>query len=181
MSAIRFRKAKPADAAALGELHVASWRETYAGLVPGPLLDALSVKERSAMWSAILRDAAGPGDPCVFVAERDGAVIGFGSCGKQRDEALKHGGFDGEVGAIYVLGTHQGVGVGSSLMGLMARALLARRRTGAALWVLGENVIARTFYERLGGTVVANRVDEAAGATLAEVAYGWRDVSALIR
>ena len=181
MGAISFREAKSSDAAALGKLHVASWRESYAGLLPDHLLDGLSADARSAMWSAILSDPAMFGGTTVFVAESEGEIVGFGACGSQRDEALKGKGFDGEIGAIYVLRSHQRAGLGNSLMSLMSRKLLDEGRRAAALWVLRENLPARTFYECLGGVVVGERNDEESGTMLAEVAYGWSELSALVR
>jgi hypothetical protein len=97
MDAISFREAKPDDAVAIGLLHVASWRETYAGLLPARVLDGLSAQARSAMWRAVLDDPAGYGGTAVFVAECDGRMIGFGACGDQRDEGLRKRGFDGET------------------------------------------------------------------------------------
>jgi ribosomal protein S18 acetylase RimI-like enzyme len=179
VDAITFRTATSSDAAALGDLHVASWRETYAGFLPDQMLNALSTESRSAMWSAILnQDAHWQAD--VFVSERDGAIVGFGACGGQRDNALLQQGFDGEIGAIYVRRASQGCGVGRSLMGLMAKALIAQRRTSAALWVLRENVPARRFYEKLGGILAGEKVEEESGAVLTEVAYGWSDLSSLL-
>lgn len=181
MDAISFREAKSGDAAALGQLHVASWREAYAGLLPDDLLAGLSAQARSAMWGAVLNDPAAFGATTVFVAESESGIVGFGACGGQRDEALKEEGYDGEFGAIYVLRSHQRAGVGNSLMRLMSRRLLDQGRRAAALWVLRENVAARAFYQRLGGAVVGERQFEESGALLAELAYGWRDLSALAR
>jgi ribosomal protein S18 acetylase RimI-like enzyme len=181
VDSIRFREAKPGDAGALGTLHVASWRESYAGLLPEALLAGLSADARAALWGAVLEDPAAFGGAAVLVAESAGGIVGFGACGGQRDEALTGDGFDGEVGAVYVLRSHQRAGVGQSLMRLMARRLLDQGRRGAALWVLRENIAARAFYERLGGAVVAERKAEESGAVLTEVAYGWSDLSALVR
>ena len=47
--------------------------------------------------------------------------------------------------------------------------------------MLRENAAARCFYERLGGIIVCEREEEQSGATLVEVAYGWRDLSLLLR
>lgn len=181
MDTIRFREAKSSDAAAIGALHITSWCETYTGLLPNQLLNDLSAEERAAMWSAVMNDPATFGGTAVFVAKAGGKIVGFGACGGQRDEALKEQGFDGEVGAIYVLQSHQHAGLGSSLMSLMARSLLDRGRTAATLWVLRENASARRFYEHLGGTLVGEKPDEHWGATLTEVAYGWSDLSLLAR
>jgi hypothetical protein len=47
--------------------------------------------------------------------------------------------------------------------------------------VLRDNVPARTFYERLGGLEVGQREEEQAGIRMIEVAYGWSDLSSLVR
>lgn len=160
---------------------MASWRETYAGLLPDYLLDDLSAEERSDMWSALLDDPARFGGTAIFVAESGEQIVGFGACGAQRDAALNEQGFGGEVGAIYVRRSHQHAGVGKSLMSLMARKLLDQTRIAATLWVLRENISARTFYEGLGGVLVGEREEEQSGTKLTEVAYGWCDLSSLVR
>jgi ribosomal protein S18 acetylase RimI-like enzyme len=174
-----FREARLADAAALGELHVASWRETYAGVLPATLLEDLSVEGRTAMWTAVLRAPARFDRTGVFVAEGASGIVGFGACGGQRDPTLAKQGFIGEIGAIYVLKSHQRAGLGAALMDAMALRLMEQEREAAALWVLRENLIACRFYEQMGGAVVAERVEAEAGAELHEVAYGWRDLALL--
>jgi hypothetical protein len=45
----QIRIATPDDAQALAEMHVASWRETYSGLLPDKMLSSLSVEARAAL------------------------------------------------------------------------------------------------------------------------------------
>jgi ribosomal protein S18 acetylase RimI-like enzyme len=166
----------------LGALHVASWRETYAGILPDDMLAGMSVDARAAMWSGILGDPEAHAGTAVYVAEDQQGLVGFGSCGRQRDEALAKAGFSGEIGAIYVLRSHQHLGIGRSLMRLLAQALLDADFRAATLWVLRENLVARSFYDRLGGTVVGEKKEEVTpDLALVEVAYGWRDLSVLVR
>jgi ribosomal protein S18 acetylase RimI-like enzyme len=179
MAAVTVRKANQADAEALGAVHVASWHETYAGIVPDEMLARLSVDARRAMWRQVLGAPDEFGCVAVLVAEDGKHVIGFGSCGEQRDDALAGQGFTGEFGAIYVLRSHQGRGTGRSLIAAMANELSAVGHTSASLWVLRQNAPARAFYERLGGVIVAERTDKQLDATLVEDAYGWRDSSCL--
>jgi len=176
-----FRAAGPADAAAIGRLHVASWRETYAGLLPASSLAALSAQSRSTMWQAVIEDPACFGGAAVFVAETGSAIAGFACCGNQRDPELADRGFGGEIGALYVLRTHQRLGVGRALMRMAARSLIERRYEGAALWVLETNRSARSFYETLGGMPAGAKIEEQGGATLREVAYGWSNLALLDR
>jgi hypothetical protein len=49
------------------------------------------------------------------------------------------------------------------------------------LWVLTENYPARRFYERLGGIYLTERVEAFAGGSIAEVAYGWPDITPLLQ
>lgn len=166
---VTLRRAVPADAPAIGAVHVAAWRETYSGLLPDQMLAELSVDQRSAMWDAVLRDPTQFGSVAVLVAEAQGTVIGFGSCGTQADPALAEAGFGGEIHAVYLLQPHQRHGYGRALLSALAAALQDAGLRGASLWVLETNHAARRFYERLGGAVVAERVDQG----LREVAYGW--------
>jgi ribosomal protein S18 acetylase RimI-like enzyme len=178
---MRFRSAIPRDAPALGALHVASWRETYKGILPDEMLASLSEEARSAMWAGVLGDPEANAGTMVYIAEDQGRLVGFGSCGKQRDQMLAELGFGGEIGAIYVLRSHQHLGIDRSIMSLMAQALLEADRRAASLWVLRENRVARTFYERLGGKVVGEKKDETPQVALVEMAFGWGDLSVLVR
>ncbi|MGH6918576.1 MAG: GNAT family N-acetyltransferase [Geminicoccaceae bacterium] len=186
------RRALADDAAAIAAVHVAAWRETYAGLVPERMLRAFSVAERTRRWHRIVTVPDPARKSAVFVAVRpDRSIVGFGSCGRQPVAALLDDGFAGEFSALYVLAAHQRQGLGRRLMALMAQDLLAREVCGAALWVLRDNGPARRFYEALGAKVVGQRVETIDehltgrraraqdAALLHEVAYGWPDLSVL--
>ena len=173
------RRATINDAGQLGAVHVASWRETYAGILPDHMLAGLSVEARSAMWAKILGNPSSFAESAVYVIEEDASMVGFGACGRQRDSHLKELGFDAEISAIYVLRSRQRRGIGRALMGDMARDLRTRGNEAAALWVLRENAAAREFYRRLGGEVVAEKEDRRENVNLVEVAYGWRELPVL--
>lgn len=175
------RAADPSDAAAIAAVHVASWREAYAGLLPQGMLETLSVPERTDRWARILGSANDPRDTFVFVAECGGEVVGFASGGKQRDETLRLQGFNGEITAIYLLKRAQRQGLGSRLMGMVAHSLCDVGHTAASLWVLRDNQPARSFYERLAGRVEGKKEDRREAITLIELVYAWRDLSVLVR
>jgi ribosomal protein S18 acetylase RimI-like enzyme len=179
MNTTHLRMARPGDADGLGAVHVASWREAYAGILPDQMLKNLSVDSRTAMWTRILTDTATFPGTTVWVVEAAQGIVGFGSCGKQRDAGLAGNGFDGEISAIYVLRSFQKSGLGRSIMHSLAGTLHQRGYEAVTLWVLKENAVARAFYERLGGVVVSEKEDVRPTATLTEVAYGWRDVACL--
>ena len=175
--AITIRAATGDDAVSIAAVHVASWRETYAGLMPDTMLSGLSVNDRAARWADILGQAERPDGPGVFVAEHGGDLVGFASGGGQRDANLLAQGFTGEITAIYVLQDMQGRGAGRRLMAALAEDLQRGGHGAASLWVLRENLGARRFYERLGGEIVGEKQDQREAVRLIEVAYGWRDLS----
>ena len=172
------RRATPEDAERLAALHVAAWRETYAGLLPESVLAAQSVAARAAMWTEILGNPTA--ETSAWLVENGATPAGFGACGRQRDAGLSAAGFEAEIGALYLLRAHQGRGLGRALMQAMAAEMRARGHTTIALWVLRENTTARAFYRHLGGEEVAEKQDRRGTATLTELAYGWRDLSPLL-
>lgn len=180
MPPVSLRDASPDDAEGLGAMHVAAWRETYAGLVPDGMLAGLSAEGRAANWARMLRDPSAFDGTAVRIAEEDGRILGFGATCRQRDQGLREAGFDAEISAIYLLRSHQGLGLGRALMRDMASALRRHGHAAASLWVLRGNAAARGFYTHLGGELLpAEKVDERPEATLVEVAYGWRDLALL--
>jgi ribosomal protein S18 acetylase RimI-like enzyme len=138
-------------------------------------------EERAAMWAKIMREAATERSTVVYLAEHQGSIIGFGSCGAQRTESLKAKGYDGEVSAVYVLREFQKRKIGTRLFRAMISDLISRGFNAAALWVLRDNLRARRFYERYAGQVIAKRQDIRDGTVLIELAYGWPDLKKLER
>lgn len=162
---IRVRPARPADAAAIGRIHVETWRDAYAGLLPDRRLLRLSPSIEAERWHAAIADGRG----AVLVAEDEGRVIGFGSCGRNRQRRLP---YDGEVYTLYVAPEHHGRGAGRMLLAGLFHRLETAGCKSALIWVLKGNP-SRFFYEAMGGRYVADRDEPMWGATVAESAYGW--------
>ena len=171
-TAYRIRRAEPIDAATLAHVHDTTWRETYTGLMSEQMLDALTADARTGAWRRILLGETGH-LATTYVADRDGTLVAFGSCGEQRDPDFAAAGYKGEFTAVYVLATDQRRGLGTRLMTAMMDDLTARRLTGFTLWAPRNNIPARSLYEQLGGTLIAQREDSREQGTLVEVAYGW--------
>lgn len=171
----RIRRAKRDDAAAIGRVHVETWRATYAGLLPDSMLVSMSDVRQSAWWSQVLAD---PGEARgVFVADDpEMGVVGFGSCGPVRDPPAELDGRElkvGEVYTLYVEPDFQNRGLGRRLLDALFRQLMADRCDTAVLWMLADNPT-RFFYEGLGGERLGERVDKLGDVDVDEVAYVWR-------
>ena|SRR5258708_6137842 len=163
------------DAAAIAHVHVASWHETYPGLLPDRYLAAMDVRDYEERWARTLQDPYHRS--AVFVAQEQGDVVGFASCGRERDGDRR---YDGELYAIYLLREAQGRGHGRALAEAGAAALAIRGMTSMVVWVLRHNAPARGFYERLGGVYLRERpLDLGLGLSVPEVSYLWADTAGL--
>ncbi|GAA1943667.1 GNAT family N-acetyltransferase [Microbacterium deminutum] len=142
MAEVVVRPARAADAAAIAHVQVQAWHEAYTGRMPQSILDGLDVESSSHGWERFFDDGHAGVVGEVWVAEVDGAVVGFASSGADRDD-------DGVPGrrqlfAIYVLADRYGSGAGQALLDA------AIGREAASLWVLEDNPRARAFYARNG-------------------------------
>lgn len=130
------RLAAPQDAAMIAAIHVASWQETYPGLLPCAAIDRHDAMSRRTLWQAAI--ASGHSRIAVI------PDIGFAAMGSQRDPSLAVDHPD-ELLALYVLRQHQGQGHGHALLSTV------RGRAPFTAWVLCGNTRAQAFYARLGG------------------------------
>lgn len=161
MSTMNIRLAVPEDADRIAQVHIASWRETYHGIIPTKYLKHLSHDKREQGWRKSL--AEGP----VFVAlDHTNEVIGFANGGPSRGSK----GTEGELYALYLLKTHQGEGTGKRLFDHVLEDLRQQGFSSCLVHVLADNP-SRFFYERFGGRLVFEQRIERGGKQLMEYTY----------
>lgn len=159
------RAALPADAAALGELHVRAWQEAYVDLMPAAYLAGLSVEARQAEWQRALT-ASSRRD--VLACELDGHLAGFAVTGPSRDEDA--GPQTGELQALYLRERWWGSGHASPLQDAALAKLRERGCSEAILWVVEGNWRAIRFYGKSGFEMDGKRkLDERDGFALVEL------------
>jgi GNAT superfamily N-acetyltransferase len=163
------REATCEDAAAIARVQVQTWRTTYPGILPDAVLDGLSVEEQERGWRRALCD---PGSATfVYVAlDELGRVVGFASGGQERSDDPE---YEGELRAIYLLDSHQGRGLGRSLLAMVRGRLQAQGFANMLIWVAASNHRARRFYEAMGGFEVRQRTEVIRGVEVEEAGYGW--------
>ncbi len=164
------RRAGPADAAAIGAVHVAAWRSTYPGILPEAYLARLSAVRQARHYEAAIRMGV-----IVHVAIGDGRVVGFATAGPARGARIA----EGEIETLYVLDDWRERGLGRALMGASGAALAAAGCRDAFLWVLRDNP-SRWFYSRLGGRPVAEGVVRVAGVAVPQTAFAWSPITQLV-
>lgn len=165
MGSVTVRRAQRGDVEAIAAIHAASWQATYAGMMDAASLEGMTAASRQPMWERILE--SGDARFAVFVAEVNGAVVGFCSVGPSRtvDDA-------GELYTIYLEPGREGKGLGHALLTAAEDALRRQGYRLATLWVLQENRVARRFYERHGWTADgAVQDEELFGVRVTELRY----------
>ena len=169
------RQATSDDAAAIARVQVASWQDTYRGIVPQEFLDSIGVGD----WTERrFRELASPGTgACSHVAEVGNEVVGWAYSGPNRDQDSIYA---GELYAIYLLPEYQRRGIGLALTVSAAESLIESGINSMLLWALAENWPARRFYETIGGKHIREQQITIGNTLLLEVAYGWKELNQLI-
>lgn len=142
---ISIRPATVEDAEQIAQVHVASWRQAYTGVVAEDYLAGLDVTTRTAWWRDVLVGAEAR-SMSVWVAQDDGHIVGFSSLGPSLDEDADR--MTLQIYTIYLEPSAWGQGVARELM----RTVLASvpPAVPVTLWVLSANERARHFYRRHG-------------------------------
>lgn len=132
------RPPRVAEADDVAALHVRTWQETYADVLPVGYIDDGHREMRRRMWRHVLSLA--DDERRVRVADVDGEMVGIGMAGPSDPGAPR----DRQLYLIYVLAAHHGTGVGQALFD----AVLGD--APAMLTVAKGNARAIAFYTRQG-------------------------------
>jgi ribosomal protein S18 acetylase RimI-like enzyme len=150
LSEYSIRNATPDDAEEIARLHVAASLKAY-GPIFGPQYTGGDPAERTEMWRRMLMQdhtlAWTPPEKTYVAMTPDESIAGFCAVGASRDDDTPD---DGEVYMVYVAPDHWKGGVGRKLFDSGVKYLKTRQFDRLTLWVLKDNVRARTFYERAG-------------------------------
>ena len=163
---VSIREATIADCSAVAKVHVQSWKESFAGIVPQIFLDKMSAEKRAKAFEA------GFAAPFyrMYVAEapRRG-IVGFADFGAPRETIDA---YDGELYAIYLLPEFHRKGVGERLFKRGVEFLKGHGSNSMYLLALEVSPY-RAFYEKMGGQLAGKKGVEIEGATYDELIYGW--------
>jgi ribosomal protein S18 acetylase RimI-like enzyme len=136
------RRARLEDAPAIAEVHVRTWQAAYEHVFGAERLAGIDVSRRELLARRFIEGEQFD----IFVAEDEGALVGFAATGPPdaEDETRR------ELYAIYVLPSSWGSDAGRKLLHMAVQAMRDRGEPAGILWVLTDNPRARRFYEREG-------------------------------
>ena len=144
---IDIRKAEPADAEAIAEVHRQAWQGAYSGIIPHRALGAMLGRRGGDWWANAVRRAAS-----ILVLDVDGAVAGYATVGRNRSRDLPQ---QGEIYELYIKPEYQGVGFGTRLFAAARQKLKSHGLKGLVVWAPEEYSRALAFYAGAGGRDVA--------------------------
>ena len=145
MSSYSVRPATARDAAAIAEIHVATWQAAYRDVMPEDYLNQMTLEKRQAYW----REAIEYSEPQLLVATDGDQLVGFVGYDRSRDAKTRS--TVGEIWAIYVAPAHWGKGVGLALWDGARDGLKEEGCTQVTIWVLLRNERALEFCEHAAG------------------------------
>ncbi|MBC6447982.1 GNAT family N-acetyltransferase [Actinokineospora xionganensis] len=170
------RDATPADAHAVADVLVRSWRAAYRALLPDEVLAGLSVPERERFWADVL--SARPPHTHMVVATIEDAVVGFAATGPPLVPADRADPTLGDLYALYLAPDVWRRGIGTRLHAAALDRLRSCGFTHAGLWVLDTNEAALGFYRRHGWTETGrSQLDRGPGDTELHERRLHRDLS----
>lgn len=168
--ALRLRSARAADSAAVAELHVASWRDAYRGLLPDTFLDGPMAETFARHWQETLAVRRRPG--VVILATAGGDPVGF--IATWREGANAH------IENLHVKPGMRGAGIGRALIGFAAGRMQSHGCLTADLHCFAGNHAGLRFYRTLGAEIGPEATATAYGQTVAERRCSWPDIAALV-
>lgn len=164
------RRAELADGHRIAQIHIASWKQAYAGLLPNNYLAGLDgeLSQRTAQWEDWLTSDSDR--RLILVAEEAGELVGFAHAGPTGDRDLS-GKDTAEIYAVYLDPRFLGRGWGSRLMIAVQQHLQSAGFSDFAVWVMTGNKGARDFYEHLGWEGDGSEKDHCMGLPIPAVRY----------
>lgn len=163
------RRARPADAPAVGLVQADVWTGAYAGRIPAEVAERFQPAAFATAWRDSLAEPP-PGAHALYVALAGDQVVGFLAVGPSQDPDAPV-----DLAEFTALGVHRSgrrQGHGSRLLNAGVDHLRAAGAGSVAAWVLVDDEPTRAFLSGAGfepDGAYRDRVVSAAGQTLREV------------
>lgn len=159
------REAVTADIPKLSALHVKAWIETHSYAKRPP---AYAIREHQWKEEFGMQDGSWF---CYVIEDTNGELIGFAKGKKYAHTDLP--GYAGELNKIYLLQTHQRIGLGRRLLCQVARRFLSMNISSMVLFGEASNP-SIYFHKAMGGEKLYAKNGEFHGG------FGWKDLNTLI-
>ena len=144
------RPAAPADAEAVGEVQVATWRAAYAEIVPAEVLEAVDVPLAAQQWRTAIERPPNLKHRVVVAVEGGDRVVGFAAFGPATGDPDRDPVLDAELHALLVHPDAGRRGHGSRLLAATVDVMRDVRFRTAVTWVFEADTVLRDFLQSTG-------------------------------
>ena len=177
---IIIREAKLEDAKDIAFVHTMAWKESYPGMIDQDYLDhEVTLESRIKRREESLSNP--DGKHTHLLAKYEGETVAFACYGAFRENTYVTHPPDGEISAIYILNKAKRKGIGKKLFHTITCALLEKDMSSMGIWVLQNNDPARSFYEKMGGSIDVTDVPiTIGGKEYQECLYRYNDLKHII-
>jgi len=159
-----FRDATEADIPELGKLHAITWAQTYTrGKSP-------NIRLRQYQWHKAFIEENDGSWFCILVVDKTNKLVGFAKGKTYRDNENYE--LRGDLNKIYLLSEYQRVGLGTKLIGHVARRFLSMKVNDMVLFGIPQNPSC-AFHEAMGGKRLYSEKGTFDGG------YRWTDLKKL--
>lgn len=159
---IEIRRATQSDLPEIAAIHVESWKDVYADVLPAEFMAGQIDQVLAQHW----HDTEFHNEDIVLVAEAD-SLVGFVAVWCRPVPFIDN---------LHVRPSHRSRKVGSALMKVMAKELIKNNYQTAYLWVFESNEKAIRFYETLGGTQKEQALKNIFGHEVPSRKIEWDDL-----
>lgn len=163
---IKIRKVIYEDCFTLSKLKKEIWETTYRGIYPDTKIDHYDYIENENRFKDFINDKTKE----LYVVVANNELVGyieFGSTFKPFKDYKK------EIGLLYIRKDYQKKGLGKNLFNLAYNSI---KETGSNNFFISchkYNVNARKFYEKMGGKIIYEDVDDLANNGIPQVKYEY--------
>lgn len=152
MADVGVRPARRADAAAVADIQVRTWRQAYRDLLPAPVLDRVTSRDAQEAWRERWAEAAtSPPTPRhrLLVAVASDLVVGFAAHGPAEDDDTDPA-TTAELITLLVDPLHARTGHGSRLLAATVDLLRDDGFTTLITWTFEGDRVTRAFLGAAG-------------------------------
>ena len=167
MNNIKIRNIKKEDIPEVVNIQIRAWRTAYKGIIDDNYLANMNPEEKIKMREKDYNENK------FIVAEINNEIVGFCRYTDNIEKTPETPKADCELRALYVKPELKHNGIGKKMFQYAVNEFKNMGKTKMVLWCLKDNVLARKFYEKMGGKIIKERLIHIGNRDYEEVAFEY--------
>ena len=167
MDNIKVRNIKKEDIPQVVNIQICGWKSAYKGIIDDNYLANMNPKEKIKIREKDYNENR------FIVAEINNEIVGFCRYTDNINKTPETLEADCELRALYVKPEVKHNGIGKKMFQYAVNEFKNMGKTKMVLWCLKDNVLARKFYEKMGGKIIKERLIHIGNRDYEEVAFEY--------